>query len=79
MFDRSFLYKLVVAKMPYGQYKGWNITSLPVHYLEWFERQGFPKGVLGQQLATMYEIKTNGLDEILDPIKKEMKVHQNKY
>lgn len=79
MFDRSFLYKLVVAKMPYGQYKGWNITSLPVHYLEWFERQGFPKGKLGQQLSTMYEIKTNGLDELLDPIKKEMKIHQNKY
>lgn len=79
MFDRTFLYKLVVAKMPFGQFKGWNITSLPVHYLEWFHREGFPSGVLGQQLATMYEIKTNGLDHILDPIKKEINRQQHKY
>lgn len=79
MFDRTFLYKLVVANMPFGQFKGRKITSLPVHYLEWFHREGFPGGVLGQQLATMYEIKTNGLDHILDPIKKEINRQQNNY
>ncbi|WP_069131553.1 DUF3820 family protein [Rhodohalobacter halophilus] len=79
MFDRTFLYKLVIAEMPFGQFKGRKITSLPVHYLEWFHRNGFPKGVLGQQLATMYEIKTNGLDDILDPIKKEINRQQSKY
>lgn len=79
MFDRTFLYKLVIAKMPFGQFKGRNIISLPVHYLEWFHRKGFPNGVLGQQLATMYEIKTNGLEHILDPIKEEMKIHHKKF
>ncbi len=57
--------------MPFGQYKGRYITSLPVHYLEWFARQGFPSGELGQQVATMFEIKTNGLDDILKPIIRE--------
>ncbi|HCT52415.1 MAG TPA: hypothetical protein DF712_08140, partial [Balneola sp.] len=47
------------------------ITDLPVTYLEWFQRKGFPSGILGQQLSTMFEIKTNGLEDILDPIKKK--------
>ncbi|MCC5904752.1 MAG: DUF3820 family protein [Balneolaceae bacterium] len=67
-FDRTFLFKLVRAKMPYGRYKGWYITDLPLHYLEWFGRKGYPKGALGQYLSTMFEIRTNGLDHILRPI-----------
>ena len=63
--------KLVQAKMPFGKHKGWFVTDLPVNYLEWFSREGFPPGMLGQQLSTMYEVKTNGLDDILEPIKKE--------
>jgi len=57
--------------MPFGKYENWYITDIPVHYLEWFKRKGFPDGKLGQQLSTMYEIKTNGLDEILLPIKRK--------
>lgn len=71
MYDRSFLIRLVNYKMPYGQFEGRYITDLPVHYLEWFSRQGFPDGQLGQYLATMFEIKTNGLHSILDPIIRE--------
>lgn len=71
MYDSSFLIKLVQAKMPFGKHKDWFITDLPVHYLEWFQREGFPSGMLGQQLSTMYEIKTNGLDDILMPIKRK--------
>lgn len=66
--DSTFLIKLVNAKMPFGKYKGWFITNLSVHYLEWFHRTGFPGGSLGQYLATMYEIKTNGLDHLLSPL-----------
>ncbi|WP_340106441.1 DUF3820 family protein [Rhodohalobacter sp. 8-1] len=68
-FDRNFLIQMVQFKMPFGQYVGRYVTDLPVHYLEWFQRQGFPSGKLGQYLATMYEIKTNGLDDVLKPIK----------
>ena len=71
MFDRTFLIKLVQARMPFGQYEGRYITDLPVHYLEWFAREGFPNGTLGQYLSTMYEIKTNGLNDILRPIIRE--------
>jgi uncharacterized protein len=68
MYDRLFLVRLVNYRMPFGQFEGRYITDLPVHYLEWFSRKGFPDGELGQYLATMFEIKTNGLNSILDPI-----------
>ena len=55
--------------MPYGKYKDVLLCNIPVHYLEWIQRQGFPKGKLGVQLATMYEIKLNGLEHLLTPIK----------
>lgn len=71
MYDDDFLIKMVQFKMPFGQYEGRFITGLPVHYLEWFQRKGFPDGRLGQYLATMYEIKINGLDELIWPIKKK--------
>ena len=66
----ELLLQLVNMTMPFGKYKGTVLCNLPVSYLEWFQRKGFPKGKLGILLATMYEIKINGLDELLAPLKK---------
>jgi hypothetical protein len=66
---KEILLSLVNTKMPYGKYKDVLLCNIPVHYLEWINRQGFPKGKLGVQLATMYEIKLNGLEHLLTPIK----------
>ncbi len=68
--DGELLLQLVKMGMPFGKYKGTILASLPVAYLEWFNRKGFPKGKLGILLATMYEIKINGLDYLLTPLKK---------
>ena len=68
-FNSEILTGLVIIKMPFGKYKGTLLCNLPVSYLEWFKRKGFPKGKLGQQLETMYEIKSNGLDYLLTPLK----------
>ena len=56
--------------MPFGKYKGALIADIPIYYLEWFAEKGFPKGKLGVWLETTYEIKQNGLDEILLELKK---------
>jgi len=56
--------------MPFGRFKGTLLSDLPVSYLEWFHRQGFPDGKLGMMLATVYEIKLNGLENILSKLKK---------
>ncbi|WP_299823957.1 DUF3820 family protein [uncultured Pontibacter sp.] len=69
--DSDILVSLVRMKMPFGKYKDTLLCNLPVSYLEWFYRQGFPEGKLGMQLATIYEIKINGLEYLLDPIKKK--------
>jgi uncharacterized protein len=61
----ELLQQLVVMKMPFGKYKGTVLSQLPVAYLEWFKRKGFPQGKLGMLLATLYEIKTNGLGYLL--------------
>lgn len=68
----QLLIDLVKTKMPYGKYKGRLICDLPAFYLEWFSREGFPKGKLGIMLATMHEIKLNGLEGLLKPIRKNI-------
>lgn len=70
MHNPELLLELVKLKMPYGRYKGTILANLPVSYLEWFQRKGFPDGKLGMMLATMYEIKSNGLEYLLDPLRK---------
>lgn len=67
--DPNILKQLVSMKMPFGKYKDTLICDLPVSYLEWFHREGFPQGKLGMILATMYEIKINGLVYLLEPLK----------
>ena len=66
----ELLKQLVTMKMPFGKYEGRILADLPVSYLEWFQRKGFPKGKLGMLLQTLLEIKSNGLDEILWGLKK---------
>ncbi len=65
----ELLLQLVKMQMPFGKYKGTVLCNLPVSYLEWFQRKGFPKGKLGVLLATIYEIKINGLEDLLRPLK----------
>lgn len=64
------LERLVRVQMPYGKYKGRLIADLPGNYLNWFAREGFPKGDLGRLIALMHELDHNGLSELLEPIRK---------
>lgn len=67
--DPEILIELVATPMPFGKYKGWKICDLPESYLVWFKQKGFPAGRLGMLLETMYEIKLNGLEYLLKPLK----------
>ena len=67
----EILLQLVSMKMPFGRFKNRLLCELPVSYLEWFYRKGFPPGKLGVLLGTMYEIKLNGLEYLLQPLKKK--------
>lgn len=66
----ELLKQLVIMEMPFGKFKGRLLADLPVSYLEWFARKGFPEGKLGVLLQTVLEIKMNGLEEILYELKR---------
>lgn len=65
----NLLTDLVTVQMPFGKYKGKLICDLPESYLVWFHTQGFPPGKLGEMIGTMYEIKLNGLEYLLQSLK----------
>ncbi|MDF2551604.1 MAG: hypothetical protein K0R77_879 [Chryseobacterium sp.] len=67
--DPEILREICVVKMPFGKYQNTVLADLPISYLEWFHRQGMPKGKLGMQLSTVYEIKLNGLMDLLTPLR----------
>ncbi|MBK6329126.1 MAG: DUF3820 family protein [Bacteroidetes bacterium] len=70
-WNSAILLEIVNTPMPFGKYKGTLLCNLPDSYLEWFLRkEGFPKGKLGQLMATVYEIKLNGLEYLLEPLKR---------
>lgn len=70
MPDPDMLLKLINMEMPFGKYKGRLLYKLPVSYLEWFSQKGFPKNKLGSLLETLYEIKLNGLEHLLEQLNK---------
>ncbi len=68
--QRKVLNQLVTLKMPYGKFKGRLLCDLPEPYLVWYKQKGMPKGNLGMLLETLYEIKLNGLEHLLKPLKR---------
>lgn len=63
------LIELAYARMPYGKYEGRFLVDIPEPYYVWYKNKGFPAGKLGTQLASMYEIKVNGLEVLIRNIK----------
>ena len=68
--SKQFLIKLTHTKMPYGKYKGKFLIDLPEFYVVWYRNKGFPKGQIGEMLATVYELKLNGLENLVRNIQK---------
>ena len=63
--NREELEYIIKTKMPFGKYKGYRLINLPEPYLVWFKNKGFPEGKLGKALFLTYEIKLNGLEDLL--------------
>ena len=68
--DLQFLIDLAKMKMPFGKYKGRFLIDLPEHYIVWYKTKGFPNGKLGKQMALVYELQLNGLEEMIRELRK---------
>ena len=69
MFDKEDLLKIARTTMPFGKYRGRLLADLPEPYLLWFANRGFPDGTLGALMQLTLEIKVNGLEYLLKPLR----------
>ena len=67
--NKNELYSLANDRMPFGMYNGSRLIDLPETYIVWFHEEGFPEGKLGTLLGLLYEIKVNGLESLINPLK----------
>lgn len=69
--DKKFLITLAHTRMPFGKYKDRYLIDLPEYYVVWYHTKGFPKGKLGEMLHSVYELKLNGLEQLVRTIKQQ--------
>jgi uncharacterized protein (DUF3820 family) len=72
MFDKQDLLKLANQTMPFGKYQGKVLIDLPEEYLLWFAKKEFPKGELGRLMQLALEIRINGLEGVIMPLKRKV-------
>jgi uncharacterized protein (DUF3820 family) len=71
LLDKEDLPKIANQTMPFGRFKGQALIDLPEAYLLWFVDRGFPKGQLGELMQLTLEIKVNGLESLIEPLRKK--------
>ena len=74
---RAMLAELATARMPFGRFgpakfppQGLPVYELPYEYLAFFERKGYPRGRLGEQLKFVHDIKRDGAEQLFDPLRR---------
>ena len=72
ILPKKDLVEMVMAKMPFGKYKGKYLVDLPDAYFVWFKRQGFPDGKLGKQIQSVGDLKANGAGGMLRAVRDEV-------
>lgn len=66
--DRDYLIKLAGARMPFGKYTGRRLIDLPESYILWLLDKTTCGPELTRMLRSIYEMKLNGLEELVRPI-----------
>lgn len=67
--EKQNLLDIARTPMPFGKYAGRVLIDLPEEYLLWFAKKDFPNGRLGQLMALTLEIKIEGLEGLIEPLK----------
>ena len=69
MLKKQDLLDIARTPMPFGKYAGRPLIDLPEEYLLWFAKKEFPAGRLGSLMALTLEIKIEGLEGLVKPLK----------
>ncbi|MBI6117104.1 DUF3820 family protein [Salegentibacter maritimus] len=68
--NHKSLLELAHAKMHFGKYKGYYLSDIPEYYLVWYRQKGFPEGKLGKQMSEVFDLKLNGMEQLLRNIRR---------
>jgi uncharacterized protein (DUF3820 family) len=69
--NQQKLIDLAHTKMPFGKYEGYYLIDIPEYYIVWYRNKGLPNGTLGEQLQLVYELKLNGLEDLIRNIRRK--------
>lgn len=64
--DPNLMFKLTNYRMPFGKHSNTLIIDLPLTYLDWFFKKGFPQSELGELMRIVHETKHDGMEHLLD-------------
>ncbi|EAV8934958.1 hypothetical protein FET19_05590 [Salmonella enterica] len=71
--EKEQLVEIANTVMPFGKYQGRRLIDLPEEYLLWFARKDqFPAGKLGELMQITLLIKTEGLTQLVQPLKRPL-------
>lgn len=71
--EKEQLIEIANTVMPFGKYQGRRLIDLPEEYLLWFARNDeFPAGRLGELMTITLLIKTEGLTQLVQPLKRPL-------
>lgn len=71
--EKEQLVEIANTVMPFGKYQGRRLIDVPEEYLLWFARKDqFPAGKLGELMAVTLLIKTEGLTQLVQPLKRPL-------
>lgn len=71
--EKEQLVEIANTVMPFGKYKGRRLIDVPEEYLLWFARKDeFPAGKLGELMQITLLIKTEGLSQLVQPLKRPL-------
>ena len=63
------LERIANMRMPFGKYKGVILMDIPEHYVFWYYRKGLSDTSFDKIWSLLYEIRINGLMELVRPLR----------